>query len=101
MLPTLCPGDLLLVRYAVAPRPQTLVVADLPPESDGAPRPLGVKRLTGPDPSDPDRWWLERDNPRIGTDSWLFGSVPTRAVRGRVVWRIWPRPGKPRHGIPG
>lgn len=101
MSPTLAPGDLLLVMYAVPPRPQTLVVADLPPTADGTERPLAVKRLTGPDPSDPTRWWLERDNPRTGADSWLFGSVPAEAIRGRVVGRIWPRPGRPGRGIPG
>ena len=83
MLPTLCPGDLLLVRYAVAPRPQTLVVADLPPVGRSASsRGQAVDR---PRPQRSRPVVARTRQPRIGTDSWLFGSVPTRAVRGRVV----------------
>lgn len=101
MAPTVLDGDLLLVAYAVHPRPGSLVVARLPPDADGVPRPIALKRLTGRDPADPGRWWLERDNPREGVDSWLIGSVAEQDVLGRVLLRIWPRPGRPRAAVPG
>ncbi|MEI2777061.1 MAG: S24 family peptidase [Tetrasphaera sp.] len=100
MTPTLRDGDLLLIAYAARPRLGSLVLARLPPQPDGTPRPVAVKRLTGRDPADPARWWLERDNPREGVDSWLVGSVGADAVLGRVVTRIWPRPGRPRTALP-
>lgn len=93
MSPTLADGDLLLARRVRRPRPGAVVVVRLPHDADGAPRPLGVKRLAGRDPDDPTRWWVERDNPREGTDSWLFGSLAPDDVLGEVVARIWPRPG--------
>lgn len=89
MEPTLLDGDVLLVLWGAAPRPGSLVVCDLPPDDDGCPRPLAVKRLTGPAPGEPaGRWWVERDNPRVGVDSWLVGSLPTSALRARVLLRL-------------
>jgi len=93
MEPTLREGDLLLARAGARPRAGRIAVVRLPPDSDGMPRPLSVKRVTGPDPSDPSRWWVERDNPREGVDSWLVGSLAARDILGTVLWRLWPRPG--------
>ena len=87
MLPTLHPGDLLLVRAGAEPRPGALVVADLP-----GGRGPGVKRAAR---REPEGWWLERDSPSVGTDSWLFGAVGDDAVTGVVRARLWPRPGRP------
>ena len=95
MEPTLLDGDLLLVLWGAPPRVGGLAVLDLPPDADGAPRPQAVKRVTGPDPADPTRWWVERDNPREGVDSWLVGSLARRAVRARVLARL-PRRLRPR-----
>lgn len=85
MLPTLSPGDTLLVRRgrdrAGAAR---LALVDL-----GGGRPMAVKRLV--DRQD-DGWWVERDNPAEGVDSWLVGTLPDDAVRGVVLARVWPRP---------
>lgn len=93
MEPTLRSGDLLLVARGMRPRPGRLAVVQLPPDSDGAPRPLAVKRVTGTDPDDPSRWWVERDNPRQGVDSWSVGSLAPSAIHAVVVARLprWPR----------
>lgn len=87
MLPTLRPGDVLLVRAAAPPAPGDLVVADLP-----GGRGPGVKRAVHREPGG---WWLERDSRTTGTDSWLFGAVADDAVRAVVRLRLWPRPGRP------
>ncbi len=81
MEPTLHEGDRLLVRYSVVPRPGQLVVVRLPD------RPVAVKRATR---RTPEGWWVERDNPREGVDSWLVGAIPDSDVLARVVVRIWP-----------
>lgn len=88
MEPTLRDGDLLIVLWGAEPRLGALAVVDLPPDGDGAPRPQAVKRVTRRDPADPTRWWVERDNPREGVDSWLVGSLPPDAVRARVLTRL-------------
>lgn len=88
MEPTLHDGDLLVVLWGARPRVGGLVVVELPPGADGAPRGLAVKRLTGTDPADPTRWWVERDNARVGLDSWLVGSLPHHALRARVLFRV-------------
>jgi phage repressor protein C with HTH and peptisase S24 domain len=85
MLPTLRPGDLLVVRTGAATvSPGRLVVVRLPGD-----RPVAVKRLAA---RVPDGWWVERDNPAEGVDSWLVGAVADADVLGRVVARLWPRP---------
>ncbi|GAA2722375.1 S24 family peptidase [Actinocorallia aurantiaca] len=81
MLPTLGPGDRLLVREGPV-REGDLVVA----RRDGL---LLVKRAV----FRRDRgWWLESDNQRAPgrRDSWDFGAVPEQDVLGRVVLRYWP-----------
>ncbi len=91
MLPTLRDGDVLLVLWGGSPRTGAVVLAELPPTSDGTPRPLAVKRLTGPDPGrpgDPDRVWVEGDNPGVGVDSWTVGSLRRSAIRARVLLRL-------------
>jgi signal peptidase I len=89
MLPTLRDGDRLLVRRAspgdADPPPGRLVVVRLP-----GGRPESVKRLLR---RDPEGWWVERDNPAEGVDSWLVGAVPAGDLMGVVVGRVWPRPG--------
>lgn len=89
MLPTLCPGDWLLVRTAprtrARVRPGDVVVARHPGEPDR----LIVKRITG---RTADGWWLESDNQRAAgrQDSWDFDAVPDRLIVGRVVGRYRP-----------
>jgi nickel-type superoxide dismutase maturation protease len=89
MLPTLADGDVLLVRGGRRvhrrARPGRLAVVRLP-----AGRPVAVKRLAIRDPGG---WWVERDNPAGGVDSWQLGRpVPDADLLGVVLLRIWPPP---------
>lgn len=88
MLPTLSDGNLLLVAYGRQPRPGDLVLVRLP-----GGRPLSVKRARSRDESG---WWVERDNPREGVDSWLLGAIPDADVIAVVRCRLWP-PRRLRH----
>jgi phage repressor protein C with HTH and peptisase S24 domain len=88
MLPTLRPGDRLLVSYRRPVREGDLVVARL---ADGT---VSVKRAaerrttrTG-EPA----WWLLSDNPEEGVDSRHRGPVPETDVIALTMARIWPRP---------
>lgn len=87
MEPTLREGDRLLVRHGGAPRQGHLAVVRLPG------RPIGVKRLARRDQGG---WWVERDNPSEGVDSWLVGAVADEDVIATVVARLWPLRGRPR-----
>ena len=79
MEPTLRSGDVLLVRAGALPKVGDLVVVRLP-ERPG----LAVKRAVR---HEPDGWWVERDNPREGVDSWSVGAVPDagRGGAGRAA----------------
>ena len=81
MQPTLYDGDRLLVRHGAAPRAGRLVVVRLP---DGV---VAVKRATGRRDGG---WWVERDNPAEGVDSWLVGAIPEPDVVAVVKVRLWP-----------
>ena len=82
MLPTLTPGDCLLVGPPRRVRAGDVVVARF------AARPglLVVKRAVRPDG---DLWWVEGDNPAVTDDSRRYG--PAEVV-ARVVLRYWPLP---------
>lgn len=84
MEPTLRDGDRLLVRYGVGARPGQIVIVRLPGR-DG----VSVKRLVR---SGGDGWWVERDNPAEGVDSWLVGAVPDQDLLAVALGRAWPRP---------
>ncbi|MGB9373997.1 MAG: S24 family peptidase [Jiangellales bacterium] len=85
MRPTLTDGDLLLVARARPVTPGCLVVVRLPDAT------VAVKRATHLEPTG---WWVERDNPRAGVDSWTLGPIPHDDVLGVVVLRGWPRPAR-------
>ncbi|WP_392542818.1 S24 family peptidase [Oryzobacter telluris] len=89
MLPTYREGDLLLVLRGRAPRPGRAHVVRLPPDARGVARPLAVKRVTGRDPDDPTRWWVDSDNPAEGLTSFDIGSLEQSAVEAVVVARVW------------
>lgn len=81
MQPTLYDGDRLLVLHGVPPRTGGLAVVRLP---DGV---MAVKRATR---READGWWVERDNPREGVDSWSVGTISDDEVVARVLVRLWP-----------
>ncbi|MFL6070980.1 MAG: S24/S26 family peptidase [Actinomycetes bacterium] len=82
MEPTLHDGDLLLVRAQQAPDMGSLVVVRLPDRPG-----LSVKRVVGHDHTG---WWVERDNPREGVDSWVVGAIEPANMLAQVVARLWP-----------
>ncbi len=82
MEPTLHHGDVLLVHWGMAPEPGRLAVVRLP--GSGV---LAVKRVLR---REHDGWWVERDNPHEGVDSWSVGSVPDSDALGVTVGRLWP-----------
>lgn len=81
MRPTLVEGDRLLVLHGAVPRTGGLAVVRLP---DGT---VAVKRATRREPGG---WWVERDNPAEGVDSWAVGAIPDADVLARVLLRVWP-----------
>ena len=83
MEPTLHDGDRLLVLHGARPRAGAVCVVRLP---DGT---VAVKRATW---RVPEGWWVERDNPEVGVDSWRVGAVPDADVVAVVALRAWPRP---------
>jgi phage repressor protein C with HTH and peptisase S24 domain len=87
MEPTLYDGDRLVVCYGARPKVGGLAVVRLPH------RPVAVKRVTRQVQGG---WWVERDNPADGVDSWLVGAIPADDVVARVLGRVWP-PRRLRH----
>jgi nickel-type superoxide dismutase maturation protease len=86
MEPTLREGDRLLVRWGRrGARPGAIAVVRLPN------RPLSIKRLAFRDGTG---WWVERDNPGVGVDSWSIGAVPQNDLVGVAVLRLTPLPGR-------
>jgi Peptidase S24-like len=81
MEPTLQDGDRLLVAYGRNPRVGQLVLVHLPA------RPLSVKRVTREVDGG---FWVERDNPAEGTDSWRVGAIPADDILAVVLFRGWP-----------
>ena len=89
MVPALRHGDQLLVDVRAVRRPLRVgdvVVVRL------ADRPLSVKRVARVESDG--RVWVEGDNPFGSTDSRDLGAVTTETVFGRVILRLWPRPGR-------
>jgi nickel-type superoxide dismutase maturation protease len=88
MVPTLLPGDRLLVRR-VGPlgrlRAGDLVTLRSPP-GPGRP-PVLIKRVLQVDSGTVD---VRGDNPSASTDSRWFGPVPASAVTGKVLYRYAP-----------
>jgi len=86
MEPALHDGDRLLVRWGAGrARPGAVAVVRLPD------RPLAIKRIAW---RERDGWWVERDNPLAGVDSWLVGAVPDEDLAGVAVFRLTPSPGR-------
>lgn len=80
MIPTLAPGERVVVRRTSRPRPGSVVVVRRPER-------YVVKRAirhTG------QGWWVEGDNAAASDDSRVFGPVPDADVVGEVRWRYRP-----------
>jgi nickel-type superoxide dismutase maturation protease len=87
MSPTVRHGDRLLVRRsgpADRVTPGDVVLARFP----SRPELLVVKRVQR---AAPGGHWVQGDNPLVIDDSRAFGAA---VVVGRVVGRLWPRPGR-------
>lgn len=93
MVPTLAPGDRLLVLRLPARWPlhtgDLVAVPDPRPGPDG-PGPLLVKRVVSSGPAGVE---VAGDNASASTDSRAFGPVSRRSVVGRALYRYGP-PGR-------
>ncbi|MEU8208350.1 S24 family peptidase [Micromonospora sp. NPDC049044] len=91
MAPTLRHGDAVLVRPGGRRiRPGDVVVAVFRTRPDLLVVKRAVRKQDG-------GWWLRGDNELVTDDSRAYGVAD---VRGRVVVRYWPRPGRVRrHGL--
>lgn len=94
MLPTLRPGDRLLVRYGARPSPGDVVVARY---ADGV---VAVKRATE---RREHGWWLLGDAPPElaphAVDSRHRGEIPEADVLAVAMARVWPRPRRLRRTV--
>ncbi len=92
MEPTLHTGDRMVVLKGAPPKLGRLAIVRLPPDDDGVPRPLAIKRVTMRDPADPKRYWVESDNQGLFgvADSWThgIGSLAREQIRALVLFRI-------------
>jgi hypothetical protein len=89
MLPTYRDGDVLLVLSGLRPRAGRAAVVRLPPDAAGRPRPLSVKRVSGPDPTAPHRWWIDSDNAAEGVTSFDVGSLSSDDIVAVVLGLVW------------
>ncbi|MBC3990643.1 nickel-type superoxide dismutase maturation protease [Streptomyces sp. AC563] len=94
MVPTLRPGDQLVVRYGAGVRVGDVVVLCHPFAQDL----LIVKRVVGRRPGG---WWVEGDNPYVHNDSREFGAVPDELVVARALARLRPPPGVGQRSVAG
>jgi nickel-type superoxide dismutase maturation protease len=83
MVPTLRPGDQLVVQYGAAVRPGAVVVLRHPFRQDLLIVKRAVQRRDG-------GWWVRGDNPFVENDSREFGVVPDELVLARAWVRVRP-----------
>ena len=88
MLPTLRPGDRLLVSYRRPVREGAVVVARFADGTVSVKRAVERRTTRAGAPG----WWLLSDNPADGVDSRHRGPVPADEVIAVTVARIWPWP---------
>ncbi|MEV6674899.1 nickel-type superoxide dismutase maturation protease [Streptomyces sp. NPDC051162] len=86
MVPTLNPGDQLVVQYGAAVRPGDVVVLRHPFRQDLLIVKRAVERREG-------GWWVMGDNPLVENDSREFGTVPEEFVVARAWVRLRRPPG--------
>ena len=80
MVPTLVPGEWLVVRRGVPPRPGAVMVV----KQAGR---LVIKRVVRVDPQGV---WVEGDNAEASDDSRTYGHVAPADVVGEARWRYGP-----------
>ncbi|WP_328391051.1 nickel-type superoxide dismutase maturation protease [Streptomyces sp. NBC_00400] len=83
MVPTLQPGDQLVVQYGAVVRPGDVVVLRHPFRQDLLIVKRVVRRRDG-------GWWVQGDNPFVENDSREFGVVPDELVIARAWVRVRP-----------
>ncbi|MGW0827913.1 nickel-type superoxide dismutase maturation protease [Streptomyces sp. NPDC002845] len=84
MVPTLSPGDWMLVQHGARVRPGDVVILRHPFQQDL----LVVKRVAE---RREDGWWVRGDNPYSpGGDSTVYGAVPDELVLAKVRARFRP-----------
>ncbi|MEU7105771.1 nickel-type superoxide dismutase maturation protease [Streptomyces sp. NPDC046215] len=86
MVPTLNPGDQLVVQYGATVRPGDVVVLRHPFRQDLLIVKRAVERRAG-------GWWVRGDNPLVANDSREFGTVPEELVVARAWVRLRRPPG--------
>lgn len=86
MVPTLNPGDQIVVQYGATVRPGDVVVLRHPFRQDLLIVKRAVERRAG-------GWWVVGDNPLIENDSREFGTVPDEFVVARARLRLRRPPG--------
>ncbi|WP_314172022.1 nickel-type superoxide dismutase maturation protease [Streptomyces winkii] len=89
MLPTLRPGDRLVVKYGSRVRPGAVVLLRHPLQHDLLIVKRAVERRSG-------GWWVVGDNPRVRNDSREFGPVPDDLLVARAWLRLRPPEGPQR-----
>lgn len=81
MIPALAPGEYVVARRGVPPRPGAVVVVRRPER-------LVVKRVTHL--TEDGRVWVQGDNDAVTDDSRTYGPVPMDDVVAEVRWRYYP-----------
>lgn len=84
MIPTLAPGERILVRRDGPLVLGDLVVFDRESQFD-------VKRVLH---IEADGIFVQGDNDLVSTDSRFYGLIPFYDVLGTVTYRLWPKPGR-------
>ena len=88
MIPTLAPGERLLVRTDGPIVIGDIVVFERAGQFD-------VKRILR---IEADGIFAQGDNDLVSTDSRSYGLIPFDDVVGTVTYRLWPKPGRIKQG---
>ncbi|MEV6314790.1 nickel-type superoxide dismutase maturation protease [Streptomyces sp. NPDC051776] len=83
MVPTLRPGDRLVVQYGAPVRPGDVIMLRHPMQQDLLIVKRAAERRDG-------GWWVLGDNPYAESDSREFGTVPEEFVLARARMRLRP-----------